>query len=50
MPSHTYTFIKILDHLGVNVTIWRMVITQTDLKCQRLSLCSRLKLRIVQKP
>lgn len=36
MPSHTYRFIKIQDHLGVNVTIWRMVITQPDLKCQGL--------------
>lgn len=36
MPSHTYRFIKIQDHLPVNVTNWRMVITEHDPKCQRL--------------
>lgn len=27
MASHFYKFIKIQDHFGVNVTIWKMIIT-----------------------
>lgn len=36
MASHFYRFIEIQDHFGVNVTIWKMIITQPDLKCQLL--------------